>query len=96
MYTLDVDQFDVTRRTAALEQTKNGSKRSVPLTTVAIAAYERYATAVKAGDPEMHGFAFDAGCLFPWVDEMHASMRAEGVPLLKRKVLARVSSRLSA
>ncbi|WP_081336081.1 tyrosine-type recombinase/integrase [Burkholderia vietnamiensis] len=34
MYTLDVAQFDVVRRTALLERTKNGSKRSVPLTTV--------------------------------------------------------------
>ncbi|HEF4742686.1 TPA: site-specific integrase [Burkholderia multivorans] len=96
MYTMEVNQFDVSRRTAALEKTKNGSKRSVPLTTVAIAAYERYVAAVNGGDPEMNGFTFDAGRLFPWVDDMEASMRAEGAPLLKRKVLARVSSRLSA
>lgn len=46
MYTLEVPQFDVGRRTAALERTKNGSKRSVPLTTVEIGAFERYVEAV--------------------------------------------------
>lgn len=96
MYTLAIDQFDVGRRTAALERTKNGSKRAVPLTTVAIAAYERYVAAVTGQDPAMDGFTFDGGQLFPWVGDMEASMRAEGAPLLRRKVLARVSSRLSA
>ncbi|TKC83860.1 site-specific integrase [Trinickia terrae] len=95
MYTLDVDQFDVGRRTAGLERTKNGSKRSVPLTSVAVAAYERYVDAVTGLDPEMHGFSFDCGRLFPWVDDMEASMRAENMPLLRQKVLARVTSRLS-
>jgi integrase len=36
MYTLEVGQFDAGRRAVALEKTKHGSKRSVPLTTIAI------------------------------------------------------------
>ncbi|KWZ34742.1 site-specific integrase [Burkholderia anthina] len=95
MYTLDVAQFDVVRRTALLERTKNGSKRSVPLTTVAIAAFERYVAAVTGQDPEMCGFSFEAGRLFPWVDEIEAGMRAKNMPVLSRKVLERVTVRLS-
>ncbi|KVF06046.1 integrase [Burkholderia vietnamiensis] len=95
MYTLDVAQFDVVRRTALLERTKNGSKRSVPLTTVAIAAFERYVAAVTDRDPEMCGFTFDGGGLFPWIDEIESGMRAKNVPILKRKVLERVTVRLS-
>ncbi|WP_261514301.1 tyrosine-type recombinase/integrase, partial [Burkholderia multivorans] len=94
-YTLDITQFDVGRRTAALERTKNGSKRSVPLTTVAIAAYERYVAAVTSQDAEMCRFSFDGGPLFPWIDDIEASMCAKNLPLLKRKVLERVTVRLS-
>lgn len=95
MYTLDVVQFDVGRRTAALERTKNGSKRAVPLTTVAISAFERYVAAVTGQDPEMCGFSFDGGRLFPWIDEIEAGMRAKNTPVLRRKVLERVTVRLS-
>lgn len=95
MYTLDVAQFDVVRRTALLERTKNGSKRSVPLTTVAIAAFDRYVAEVTGQDPEMCGFSFEAGRLFPWVDEIETGMRAKNMPVLRRKVLERVTVRLS-
>ncbi|UOB56545.1 site-specific integrase [Burkholderia pyrrocinia] len=95
MYTLDVVQFDVGRRTAALERTKNGSKRSVPLTTVAIAAFQQYVAAVTGQDSEMCGFSFEHGRLFPWVGEIEASMRATNLPALRRKVLERVTVRLS-
>ncbi|KLU28138.1 GTP-binding protein LepA [Caballeronia mineralivorans PML1(12)] len=84
MYTLDVDQVDVGRRTVFLDKTKNGSKRQVPLTTVAIQSFENYMKAVKDGDPEMSGFEFDGGRLFPWRDGCR-----------DRKVLAGVSVRLS-
>jgi integrase len=84
MYTLDVAQFDVGQRTVFLDKTKNGSKRQVPLTTVAIEAFENYVEAVKDRDPDMAGFEFDDGRLFPWWD-------GSG----DRKVLAGVSVRLS-
>lgn len=38
MYTLTVDQVDIERRTIFLDKTKNGSKRQVPLSSVAVAA----------------------------------------------------------
>lgn len=95
MYTLEVAQFDVSRRTAALERTKNGTKRAVPLTSVAIEAFERYVVAVNSLDPEMRGFVFDGGRLFPWIDEIEDGMRAKNAPPLKRKVLERVTVRLS-
>ncbi|WP_321798434.1 site-specific integrase [Burkholderia sp. BCC1988] len=95
MYTLEIAQFDVDRRTAALERTKNGSKRAVPLTTVAVGAFERYVAAVNSLDPEMEGFTFDDGRLFPWIAEIEAGMRAKNMPLLNRKVLERVTVRLS-
>ncbi|CAB3687917.1 hypothetical protein LMG24238_02960 [Paraburkholderia sediminicola] len=84
MYTLDVTQVDVGRRTVFLDKTKNGSKRQVPLTTVALRAFEDYVELVKGGDAEMDGFNFDGGLLFPWWDGSR-----------DKKVLAGVSVRLS-
>jgi len=84
MYTLDVTQVDVGRRTVFLDKTKNGSKRQVPLTTVALRAFEDYVELVKGGDAEMDGFNFDGGRLFPWWDGSR-----------DKKVLAAVSVRLS-
>lgn len=40
MYTLTPDQVDIQRRTIFLERTKNGDKRQVPLSTVAVRALE--------------------------------------------------------
>ncbi|MCO1371590.1 hypothetical protein L0Z42_13700 [Burkholderia multivorans] len=71
------------------------SKRSVRLTTVAIAAYERYVAAMTSQEAEMCGFSFDGGRLFPWIDDIEASMYAKNLPLLKRKVLERVIETLS-
>lgn len=59
-YTLTLDQVDLPRRTIFLDRTKNGDKRQVPLSTVAVAALTRYLEAreLPAGHPvEM---------LFPW------------------------------
>lgn len=84
MYTLDVDQVDVGRRTVFLGKTKNGSKRQVPLTTVAIEAFGRYVKAIENHDFEMTGFQFDGGRLFAWWNDSRDP-----------KVLAGVSVRLS-
>ncbi|WP_410836033.1 tyrosine-type recombinase/integrase [Paraburkholderia sp. SIMBA_030] len=65
MYTLDFAQVDVNRRTVFLDKTKNGSKRQVPLTTVALQAFEDYVELVKDRDAEMDGFRFDGGRIFP-------------------------------
>nr|WP_213766780.1 site-specific integrase [Caballeronia sp. dw_19] len=85
MYTLSPAQVDIEQRTIFLDKTKNGSKRQVPLTTVAIAAYKRYVGLVEAGDAEMEGFTFDTDRLFPWWD-------GDREP----KALATVTVRLSA
>lgn len=42
MYTLTLDQIDLARRTVFLQRTKNGDKRQVPLSTVAVAAIKHY------------------------------------------------------
>lgn len=85
MYTLSPAQVDIEQRTIFLDKTKNGSKRQVPLTTVAIAAYKRYVELVEAGDSEMEGFTFDDDRLFPWWDGDRDA-----------KALATVTVRLSA
>ena len=82
-------------RTASLEKTKNGSKRAVPLMSVAIAAYQCYVDAVNDGDPDMFGFSFDAGYLFPWVPEQLREMRLPCDAAVDKKLLAKITSRLS-
>lgn len=62
MYTLTLDQVDLERRTVFLEKTKNGSKRQVPLSSVAMATIKDYLK-VRAIQP---GHPVDA--LFPWWD----------------------------
>lgn len=52
MYTLTVDQVDLSKRTVFLDKTKNGDRRQVPLSTVALAA-------LRGGLPE-------SGLVFPW------------------------------
>ncbi len=66
IYTLTLDQVSIEKRTIFLEKTKNGSKRQVPLSTVAIAKIEEYRRQVEAGEGNMDGFTFESGRLFPW------------------------------
>lgn len=42
VYTLDVDQINLGKRTIFLDKTKNGHKRQVPLSSVAMAALKEY------------------------------------------------------
>ena len=42
MYTLTVDQVDIPKRTVFLDKTKNGDKRQVPLSTVAVSTLTDY------------------------------------------------------
>lgn len=42
VYTLEVSQIDLARRTIFLDKTKNGHKRQVPLSSVAVAALQGY------------------------------------------------------
>jgi integrase len=66
MYTLSKEQVSLSERTVFLEKTKNGDKRQVPLTSVAIKAIRRYDRQVFQGKRGMEGFKFDRGLLFPW------------------------------
>jgi len=60
MYTLTLDQVDLPRRTVFLDKTKNGDKRQVPLSTVAVAAIKDYLAVreVPANHPD--------NVFFPW------------------------------
>ncbi len=42
IYTVTLDQVDLSKRTIFLDKTKNGSKRQVPLSSVAVAALKKY------------------------------------------------------
>ena len=66
MYTLSKGQVDLSQRTAFLEKTKNGDKRQVPLTSVAVKAIQRYEKQVAEGKRGMDHFKFEKGLLFPW------------------------------
>jgi integrase len=66
MYTLEFKQFDVPKCTVFLEKTKNGDKRQVPLTTVALQAFEEYSLRVRGQTRGMQGFTFKQKLLFPW------------------------------
>lgn len=65
MYTLTYAQIDVARRTVFLDRTKNGDKRQVPLTTVALQTLITYQETVAKGEGGMAGWDGE-GRLFPW------------------------------
>jgi integrase len=62
MLTLTLDQVDLKRRTVFLDKTKNGDKRQVPLSTVAVSSLQRYLLVREI--PEGH----PNHALFPWWD----------------------------
>lgn len=65
MYTLTLDQIDLGKRTIFLDKTKNGDKRQVPLSSVAIATLGAYLLVREI--PEKH----PQSLLFPWWDGEH-------------------------
>jgi len=79
-----VDQVDFERRTIFLDKTKNGDKRQVPMTTVALRVLKEYVRHVKRGERGMDGFAFEGGRLFPWWDGTPPSL-AKTTALLSRQ-----------
>jgi integrase len=68
MFTLTLSQVDFKKRTVFLDKTKNGDKRQVPLSSVAIAALEMYLDVVQVQGGGMAGFRHESGLLFPWWD----------------------------
>jgi integrase len=61
MYTLHCDQVDLLQKTVFLDKTKNGDKRQVPLSSVAVAALREH-------------FAVSGERVFPWWDGKPASL----------------------
>lgn len=61
MYTLSTDQVDVSKKTVFLHTSKNGSKRQVPLSSVALAVIKDHLTTRK-------------GLMFPWWDGEQKSL----------------------
>lgn len=74
MYTLTLEQVDLQRRTVFLDKTKNGDKRQVPLSTVAVAALKQHldGAGLKAG-----------GLVFPWWSGEKATLVATSDMLSK-------------
>lgn len=87
MYTLDIAQINLRKRTIFLDKTKNGDKRQVPLTSVAVNVISRYFDQVKQRTRRMEGFAMKdtrQGLVFPWWDGDPASLK-KATALLSRQ-----------
>lgn len=68
MYSLTLPQIDLPKRTIFLDKTKNGNKRQVPLSSVAVRKIQEYIAHVEDGTRNMAGFEFEGGRFFPWWD----------------------------
>ena len=68
IYTLTQGQVDIARRTVFLDKTKNGDKRQVPLSSVAIEKIAEYYALIEQGNPQMLGYQMPEERLFPWWD----------------------------
>lgn len=66
MFTLTVDQVDIEQRTIFLEKTKNGDKRQVPLSSVALSTLWRAIVNLDGADCK----------LFPWWDGRQESLHS--------------------
>lgn len=76
---LQLPRIDLDNATIFLEKTKNGKKRQVPLTTVAIAVLNKYIGHVLNGERGMDGFDFGGdGYLFPWYADKALKGHSEG------------------
>lgn len=66
MFTLDLSQVDIAKRTIFLDKTKNGDKRQVPLSSVALSMLQAAIANIPQGDCK----------LFPWWDGRKESLHA--------------------
>lgn len=67
MFTLELSQVDMPQRTIFLDKTKNGDKRQVPLSSVALRVLKKYFRQIEKGQRGMEGFRAE-NYLFPWWD----------------------------
>lgn len=74
IYTITLDQVDFDRRTIFLDRTKNGDKRQVPMSTVAIERINLYLERVALGECGMADYCYPGGRLMPWWDGRLASL----------------------
>lgn len=70
MSTLTLDQIDIKRFTIFLDKTKNGSKRQVPMSSVAVAKIKEYLE-FRRQQP----WAKESSDLFPWREEMKGNLK---------------------
>ncbi len=68
MFTIELSQINLPKRTVFLEKTKNGDKRQVPLTSIAVSRIKAYETLVKKAQRGMAEFSAKRDRLFPWWD----------------------------
>lgn len=78
IYTLTRDQIDLERRTVFLDKTKNGDKRQVPLSSVALKTFEALVVGIESGKP-----------VFPWYGGEAATKKEERQ---NRRVITRTLS----
>ncbi len=76
IYMLELEQVDVRKRTIFLTRTKNGDKRQVPMTSIAVQIVTRYLEQIKAQTRGMKGYSVKQGRLFPWWDGRDDSLNA--------------------
>jgi integrase len=78
MYTLEVGQIDLAARTVFLDKTKNGSKRQVPLSSVAVARLGDYLAGVEGRR------------VFPWWDGQRTEKSMRRTTSLLSRQFARI------
>lgn len=71
MFTLTADQVDIGKRTIFLDKTKNGDKRQVPLSSVALALLSNALDNKEAGQASK---PFSGALIFPWWDGRKESL----------------------
>lgn len=86
MYTLTLDQVSIQKKTVFLDRTKNGSKRQVPLSSVALSTLGEYMKLLDVSDA-------DAGSnLFPWwggsLDQRKLKLLSNFLSKLYREIFA--------
>lgn len=90
LYTLELDQVDLARRTIFLDKTKNGDKRQVPLSSVAMEIIPRYLEQVRGATRGMAGFSVESRRLFPWWDGRHDAFQLKKTSALLSRQFARI------
>lgn len=89
MYTLDLRQIDFERRTIFLDITKNGSKRQVPMTTVAVDLLKNYFAQTGLNSTETDRSATPQW-IFPWFDGNFSDKNLRRVTSLLSRQYARI------